>query len=344
MTDGRAETATLDLGFELRFVVVLPLVARNRRLGALVLGYADREFDAATRALAEDLAARAAVAIDNCLLYAKVQEADQRKNEFLAMLAHELRNPLAPMRNAAQMLRSSQADAAKLEWAANVIDRQSRHLVRLVDDLLDVARITQGKITLSFEAVDVATVVRHGRGDDAAADRVPQAHAGGPHAARRRCRSTAIAPASRRYSAICSTTPRSIPSPAAISRWKWRRAADEVVFRVRDSGIGIPRELLGSIFDLFIQADRSLDRSQGGLGIGLTIVRNLVHMQGGSVHVASAGAGKGSEFVVRLPRVATSVPSRRSPRSVPRPPLRTRRGCAFSSSTTIRTPRKAWRH
>src|SRR5262249_3688702 len=139
--------------------VVLPLVARYRRLGALVLGYADRAVDASTRALAEDIAARTAVSIDNCLLYAKVQEADQRMNEFLAMLAHELRNPLAPVRNAAQVLRSSQADSAKLEWAANVIDRQSGHLVRLVDDLLDVARITQGKITLSFEPVDVATVV-----------------------------------------------------------------------------------------------------------------------------------------------------------------------------------------
>ena len=301
--DGRVETVNLELGFELKSAVVLPLVARNRRLGALVLGYADRAFDAATRALAEDIALRAAVSIDNCLLYAKVQEADQRKNEFLAMLAHELRNPLAPVRNAAQMLRNSQSDPARLEWAANVIDRQSRHLVRLVDDLLDVARITQGKITLSFEPVDVATVV-------AMAEEMTR---------------QLIETRRHRLAVRLPATPLSVygdcariaqvlgnllnnaakySEPGSDIALEAEENGGEIVFRVRDSGIGIPADLLGSIFDLFIQADRSLDRSQGGLGIGLTIVRNLVHMQGGSVHAASAGAGRGSEFVVRLPRVA----------------------------------------
>jgi signal transduction histidine kinase/DNA-binding response OmpR family regulator len=303
VVDGRTESCNLDLGFDLNSVVVLPLVARNRRLGALVLGYADRAFDAATRALAEDIAARTAVAIDNCLLYAKVQEADQRKNEFLAMLAHELRNPLAPVRNAAQMLRNSQADAAKLEWAANVIDRQSRHLVRLVDDLLDVARITQGKITLSFEAVDVAAVV------SLAEEMTRQLIESRKHTL-----AIALPPVPLAVYGDCARIAQILGNllnnAAKYSETGSQIALDveesgtDVVFRVRDSGIGIPVDLLGSIFDLFIQADRSLDRSQGGLGIGLTIVRNLVQMQGGTVQAFSAGTGKGSEFVVRLPRVA----------------------------------------
>jgi len=301
--DGQAEPVSLELGFDLHTVVVLPLVARNRRLGALLLGYADRGFDAATRALAEDIAARTAVAIDNCLLYAKVQEADQRKNEFLAMLAHELRNPLAPVRNAAQMLRNSQADAAKLEWAANVIDRQSRHLVRLVDDLLDVARITQGKITLSFEAVDVATVVS--MAEEMTRQLIES---------RRHTLTVRLPEAPLSVYGDCARVAQILGNllnnaakysePGSHIALEVGESGDEVVFRVRDSGIGIPVDLLGSIFDLFIQADRSLDRSQGGLGIGLTIVRNLVLLQGGTVQAHSAGPGTGSEFVVRLPRVA----------------------------------------
>jgi signal transduction histidine kinase/DNA-binding response OmpR family regulator len=302
--DGRAETLKLELGFELSSVVAVPLVARNRRLGALVLGYADRGFDAPRRALAEDIAARTAVCIDNCLLYAKVQEADQRKNEFLAMLAHELRNPLAPVRNAAQMLRSSHGDAAKLEWAANVIDRQSRHLVRLVDDLLDVARITQGKITLTFEAVDVATVV------SMAEEMTRQLVESRKHTLTVRLPGTPLAVYGdcARIAQILGNllnNAAKYSEPGSAIALEVDESGGEVVFRVRDSGIGIPADILGSIFDLFIQADRSLDRSQGGLGIGLTIVRNLVHMQGGTVQASSAGPGKGSEFVVRLPRVAS---------------------------------------
>ena len=329
VTEGRAETASLALGFELRFLIILPLMARNRRLGALVLGYGEREFDAATRALAEDLAARTAVAVDNCLLYARVQEADQRKNEFLAMLAHELRNPLAPVRNAAQMLRNSHGDAAKLEWAANVIDRQSRHLVRLVDDLLDVARITQGKITLSFESVDVVTVV--GMAEEMTRQLIE---------ARRHTLAVRMPPAPVFVYGDCARIAQILGNllnnaakysePGSSIALEVEEAGNDIVFRVRDSGMGIPAHLLGSIFDLFIQADRSLDRSQGGLGIGLTIVRNLVHMLGGSVQVTSEGAGKGSEFTVRLPRATAEragahvaeVPLGARALPQPQPPLR----------------------
>jgi CheY-like chemotaxis protein len=156
-----AAPSQLALGFRLGSLAVLPLIARGRKLGALVLGTGvdDRRFGPAMLALAQDLATRAAVSFDNCLLYAKIQEGDQRKNEFLAMLAHELRNPLAPIRNAVQLLRSPERTLTQLDWALSVLDRQSQQLVRLVDDLLDVARITQGRILLKLESVDVAKVV-----------------------------------------------------------------------------------------------------------------------------------------------------------------------------------------
>ena len=344
VTDGRAETANLDLGFELRFVVVLPLLARNRRLGALVLGYADREFDAATRALAEDLAARAAVAVDNCLLYAKVQEADQRKNQFLAMLAHELRNPLAPVRNAAQVLRSSQADPAKLEWAANVIDRQSRHLVRLVDDLLDVARITQGKITLSFEPVDVATVV-------AMAEEMTRQLI----ESRRHTLAVRIPPEPMSVYGDCARIAQ-ILGNLLNNAAKYSEPGSDIALEVEESGerdrLSRPRfghRHTGRAPRLHLRSlhpgrplprpfagrprHRAHDRAQSRAHAGRQRAgRKRGHGQGQRIHGAAAAR-----------RPPASRPARCRGRGRV-PPPRALRGCVFSSSTTIPTPRKAWRH
>ena len=142
-------------------VAVVPLVARGRTLGALSLGLstAGREFDTDTLSMATKLAGRAAIALDNARLYAKMQEQDRRKDEFLAMLAHELRNPLAPISNAVHLLGAYERDAGKLAWAREIIGRQLQQLVRLVDDLLDVARITRGKIELKTESIDVSRVI-----------------------------------------------------------------------------------------------------------------------------------------------------------------------------------------
>src|SRR5436190_16366450 len=154
-----------DLGaaadFAIYSLAVVPLAARDRTLGVLVLGVgpSGREFDSDALSMAIDLAGRAAVALDNASLYGKIQEEDRRKDEFLAMLAHELRNPLAPISNAVHVLQISDQDPVRREWAAEVIGRQLRQLVRLVDDLLDVSRITRGKIELKIESIEVGQVV-----------------------------------------------------------------------------------------------------------------------------------------------------------------------------------------
>jgi len=302
------EAEIIELGFRLRSLAVLPLVARDRKLGVLVLGLgpSDRQFDAGALTLAEDLATRAAVSLDNCLLYAKIQEADQRKNEFLAMLAHELRNPLAPVRNAVQILMMPNQQPSKLGWGIDIIDRQTRQLVRLVDDLLDVARITQGKIELKIGNVDVAAVVslavemnrqlvdKHSYKLTVNLPPAPLC-VRGDHSRIAQVLSNLV------NNALKYT------EPGGRITVNVEAEDSEVVFRVRDSGIGIPKNMLHSIFELFTQAERSLDRSQGGLGIGLTIVQRLVSMQGGTVEAFSDGPQKGSEFVVRLPRVNMRV-------------------------------------
>src|SRR5205807_5483702 len=160
-TGGKAADQPAGLGIQLKTAVLIPLVARDRMLGvlSLAMGPSGRTYKPADLMMAEELAGRAAIAIDNARLYREVQDADHRKNEFLAMLAHELRNPLAPIRNAIHILRNGAGDQGKMPWVQDMIERQVQHLVRLVDDLLDVSRITQGKIRLQKEVVDVAAVV-----------------------------------------------------------------------------------------------------------------------------------------------------------------------------------------
>jgi signal transduction histidine kinase/DNA-binding response OmpR family regulator len=297
---GKTANETLELGFEMQSFAILPLLARGYRMGALVLGYAG-QLKSTQLALAEEIATRTSAALDNCLLYEKVQEADHRKNEFLAMLSHELRNPLAPLRNAIQILRTPTVKTTDHEWALDVADRQAKQLVRLVDDLLDVARVTQGKIMLQLEAVDVATVMSLA------------VEMSRPLIDVNRHQLTLTVPPLSLYiladhsrvaqilANLLNNAAKYTKQGGQISLSAKEEGAD-IVFRVRDSGIGIPQHMISSIFDLFVQADQSLDRSQGGLGIGLTIAHRLVKMQGGSMEVHSAGVGQGSEFVVRLQR------------------------------------------
>jgi PAS domain S-box-containing protein len=230
----------------------------------------------------------------------EMREASRRKDEFLAMLAHELRNPLAPIRNAIQVLRSLAAHDAQLEWARDVIHRQLQHLTRLVDDLLDVSRITQGKITLRKEKVELAGVVARA------------VETSRPLIEARRHQLSVALPSepiwiegdSTRLAQVIGNVLNNAAKYTEEAGRIWLSASSaggEVVLRVRDSGVGIPADVLPRVFDLFTQADRSLDRSQGGLGIGLTLVRNLVEMHGGRVEALSAGSGHGSEFVIHLP-------------------------------------------
>jgi PAS domain S-box-containing protein len=229
--------------------------------------------------------------------------ADQRKNEFLAMLAHELRNPLAPIQNAIQLLRLKGSAEQELEWARDVIERQVRQMTRLINDLLDVSRISTGKVSLQMELVNLQSIVEvateisrpvidaHYHTYTVSLDPAPmwlQAD------------STRLAQA---LANILNNAAKYTPDGGRIALTA-AREGEEVVIRVNDSGMGIPAAMLPSVFDLFTQVDRSMDRSEGGLGIGLTLVRNLVELHGGSVQALSAGSGLGSEFVLRLPAQA----------------------------------------
>jgi signal transduction histidine kinase len=230
----------------------------------------------------------------------ELAEADGRKDEFLAMLAHELRNPLAPICNGLHILKIPGTAAATIEHTRQVMELQVQHLVRLVDDLLDVARITRGKIALVKEPVDLAALFAQ-----AVEMAQPALDAQGHKL------SVFLPPEPltlegdlQRLAQVLGNLLNNAGKYTERAGLIWLTGeldGDRVVVRVRDNGIGIPAEQLPHIFDLFVQVDRSLERSQGGLGIGLTVARKLVEMHGGTITAHSAGPGMGSEFVVRLP-------------------------------------------
>ncbi len=269
---------------------------------------------------------------------ADLTEADRRKDEFLAMLAHELRNPLAPVRIGLQLLRQADGDAAIIEETCGMLERQVHHMVRLVNDLLDVSRVSRGKIRLCKQRRDFAAAIQ---------------------GAVEVCRPLID---ERRHRLTVSSTPGPLwleadpvrleqvvanllnnaakyTPPGGMIRVSGDRDGDEVVLRVRDDGIGIAPELLPRIFDMFTQADNSLARTQGGLGIGLTLVQLLVQLHGGSVQALSPGPGLGAEFVVRLPGIPRTRP-RRS-RHLRGQGARTGRSACWWSTTTWTRPR-AW--
>jgi signal transduction histidine kinase/DNA-binding response OmpR family regulator len=285
--------------------LVLPLQTRNPKKTLLALWRqpSSRRFRPADWNIAESLASRAAAALDNAWLYQDIQRADRQKNEFLSMLAHELRNPLAPIRNALHMLRAHGPQQPQLQWARDVIDRQITHMVRLVDDLLEIARITGGKIRLQLEPVEVAATATQAleASRPLLEARQHQLHVSLP------AEPLWVEGDSARLVQILTNLLNNAAKYTDDGGRIWLAVGqekNEVVLRVRDNGIGIPADMLTSVFDLFTQVERSLDRSAGGLGIGLTLVRRLVDLHGGSVQAESDGPGRGSEFIVRLPVLA----------------------------------------
>ncbi|MBX6313363.1 MAG: PAS domain-containing sensor histidine kinase [Isosphaeraceae bacterium] len=236
---------------------------------------------------------------------AALREADRRKNEFLSMLGHELRNPLAPIRNALHLLKMPGATTADVREATEVMERQVEHLVRLVDDLLDVSRIMQDKIALKRERVDLASIIAR-----AVEMSRPAIDAHGHDL------SVSISPEPLWLEAdsirLAQVLGNLLHNAAKYTERAGRiiltaaREGKEVVLRVRDTGIGIAPDLLPHVFDLFVQGERSLARSQGGLGIGLTLVKRLVELHGGTVTASSPGPDRGSEFTVRLPLLPES--------------------------------------
>jgi signal transduction histidine kinase len=242
---------------------------------------------------------------------AELAEADRRKDEFLAMLAHELRNPLAPIRNAVHILHRQAPLLPESRRPLEMIERQTQHLARLVDDLLDVSRVTRGKINLQRMPVDLVALTA----------RVVENHR--PSASAHQHTVTLTLPPRPLYvegdevrltqvlDNLLNNANKYTPDGGHI--WVTvRESQGEAIVSVRDSGIGIAEDELPGVFELFAQVDPGIDRARGGLGIGLSLVKRLVEMHGGHVEAHSAGHGKGSEFIVYLPllpRVIQPIPA-----------------------------------
>jgi CheY-like chemotaxis protein len=239
----------------------------------------------------------------------KLIEADRRKDEFIAMLAHELRNPLAAIRNAVHLLRHDAAATVKDHrdvTLLSMVDRQVQHLIRLIDDLLEVSRVSRGKIELKKQHVELADILRHAI--DTARPRVD----GGGHDLQ------VALPAEPlmldadpvRLAQVFTNLLDNAAKYTAHGGAIWlaaERSGDEAVVTVRDSGAGIPAEMLPRVFDLFAQVDSAPGRAEGGLGIGLALAKSLLQLHGGTVEAESDGLGRGSTFVVRLPALPQSA-------------------------------------
>jgi signal transduction histidine kinase/DNA-binding response OmpR family regulator len=294
----KSDTGMLSLTIE--ELSIYPLLTGASKRGALTLGLVKARTDAGDASLANEVVSRASIALENAFLFSAIQEGDRRKNEFLAMLAHELRNPLAPVRNAVHVLRTAGSQDSVVSWARDIIGVQVDHMVRIVDDLLDVSRIARGSVTLCRESVSLATVLE--RAMDTSK----------PHFVERG--QTFTYEPSGEDAVIDGDIVRlaQVVSNLLNNASKFSPAGGHVMLsadfdgnvatiKVNDDGQGIDAAFLPHVFDLFVQGDMSLDRSQGGLGIGLTLVRQLTEMHNGTVECFSAGVNRGAQFVVRLP-------------------------------------------
>lgn len=282
--------------------VIAPLVARDTPLGVFICCRrgARRKFKPTEIAVVEDLSGRCATALDNAQLHQTILEGERRKDEFLAMLGHELRNPLAAIANAGELLKMLSPKDPSFGETSETIRQQASLMRRLVDDLLDVSRITSGRVQLQKTSVRADEIVAR------VAESTTPLFVSRNHALHLSvpedpicfeadpCRLEQI------LTNLLVNAAKYTPPGGEV----WLSAAREdqdIVFRVKDSGTGIGNDLLPNVFDLFLQANRSLHRSEGGLGIGLTIVKGLTELHGGRVWATSGGVGRGAEFIVCLP-------------------------------------------
>jgi signal transduction histidine kinase/ActR/RegA family two-component response regulator len=292
----------------LRVFVCYPMLADGRLIGTL--GFGTR-----TRANLEDdeidvihlVGDQSAMALERARLVDELQrradalaEADRRKDEFLAMLAHELRNPLVPIMTGLKTFQLIETSTPKLQRARDAMERQVRHMVRLVDDLLDVSRVTAGKIELRKDLVDVAAIIQ--QAVQTSQPQFQEKNHSLTLSLPREPLELLVDPArlAQIVSNLLSNAAKYTDVGGAISL-RACSLGDFVEIRVQDNGRGIRPEMLPQVFGLFVQSDRTLDMAQGGLGVGLTLVKRLVELHGGSVAARSEGEGTGSEFIVRLP-------------------------------------------
>jgi PAS domain S-box-containing protein len=308
-------TATNDKGFEragISALIVAPLLRDGRLASCLFVAAPEsRSWSEREVALVDAVAERTWLAaerlrLDHALRQSgmALREADRRKDEFLATLAHELRNPLGLIRNVVSLLQSPGATDSEIRWGRDIIDRQVNYLTRLTDDLFDVSRITRDKLDLRKEEVQLAEII------NAAVEscRPLMSERGhtftlymGPEPVYLSCDKIRLTQAIMNLlNNAAKYTQRSGRIGLSVEP-----DGDEICIRVTDTGIGIAADDLNRVFDLFFQADRSFARSEGGLGLGLTLVNRLVAMHGGTVKVKSAGFNQGSEFIVRLPVIGS---------------------------------------
>jgi signal transduction histidine kinase len=272
-----------------------------------------RELERANAELAEANKALQAEIVERSRAEVALIEADRHKDEFLAILAHELRNPLAPIRNAVEIMSRLSIDDAKLRWSRDVIDRQAVHLTRLVDDLLDISRITRGTIKLAQEPVQIETILT--RAVEALQPLINEHK----HELTIDCPDPTLTVRGD-LTRLVQVLGNLLNNAAKYTnnggriQLSARRVGSLVEFRVQDDGIGIPPDSQAKLFNLFSRLSSGEDRTPSGLGIGLALVRQLVQMHAGEVAVFSAGVGQGSEFIVRLPLLSVA----RAENSLPR--------------------------
>jgi signal transduction histidine kinase len=311
-------------------VTTFPLLVDGELLGALGFCFpCSRDFDRDDLAFLQALADQCALAVERARLYElacreievrrrseallretqdRLRQAARRKDEFLAMLAHELRNPLAPIRNATEVLRQLGVSDPRISQMRDIIDRQSAHMARIVDDLLDVSRVTRGRLLLRKARLDLVEVVRATAGDHremleaaglAFEISLPQQPV------------WVLADATRVSQALTNLLHNSQKFTDPGGKVGVTLTVDEsgegVEVCVSDTGIGMGPEMVEQVFEPFTQADRTLDRSRGGLGLGLALVKGLIELHEGSVSALSAGHGRGSSFTLRLPLAAQSA-------------------------------------
>jgi signal transduction histidine kinase/DNA-binding response OmpR family regulator len=317
--DSEDPMVQLVKGFGVRAYACNPLLAGGKLLGTVSFASRRRDsFEQEEIEFLETISKYITAAYERLQLIEQLRDQDRRKDEFLATLAHELRNPLAPMHNGLQLIRLATSNPATLEQARTMMERQLKQMKRLVDDLLDVSRISRNKLDLRMELTELASIV-----GSAIETSQPLLEA-----ADQRLRvSLPIEPVvlnadpvrlAQAFSNLLNNAAKYSGQGSEI--WfEVEQEAGEAIVRVRDNGIGIPVDQLKSVFDIFVQVDRSLERSQGGLGVGLTLVKQLVQMHGGRVEVRSEGPGKGTEFIVRLPVVMRQQTKAPAPAQVTAP-------------------------
>jgi signal transduction histidine kinase len=280
------------------FAICVPMIFRARVVGTMSFTRASDPFFPLNVAFCRTLASRAGHTVMLGRMYQDLQDASRRKDEFLAMLGHELRNPLGAISNAVAVLQSSQLPREAEPPVRAIIGRQLQHLTKIVDDLLDVARLTSGKIALHPIPVDLRVIVER------CLTTIRGAGKGGNHDIRVEGRSiTVVGDPARLEQVLDNLVDNAVkytPSGGRITIGLETQGGHATV-RVRDTGVGVADELLPRMFDLFAQGAQSLDRRAGGLGVGLAIVKAIVTLHGGTVYAASAGPGTGTEVVVRLP-------------------------------------------